>query len=249
MVVTYNEALDTTPLPAATDFAATVAGSARSISTVAISGTNVNLTLSSPVLNGQAVTLSYTAGTNPIQDVAENDAANFTNQSVTNNTPGGGGGTVTFGATEDSQVKSNSATANYGSDTSLRIREDPGTGTTYRSYVKFTLTGLSGTVTSVKLRLWVSDNSTNTTSVHSTVTTWTEGTLTWNNAPALGTTTLGSAVPGTTGAWVEITLTPTSITGNGTFSFGLRNSGTTSAIFNSSEAATNRPELVVTTSP
>jgi hypothetical protein len=101
----------------------------------------------------------------------------------------------------------------------------------------------------VKLRLWVSDNSNNTAFVHSTPTTWAEGTLTWSNAPAFGATSLGSAVPATTGAWVEITLTPTAVSGNGIVSFGLKSNGTTSAIFNSSEAATNRPELVVTTSP
>ncbi len=249
LVLSYNEALDPASTPATGAFAASVNGGARGVNSVVVSGTTVTLTLATPVVSTDSVTLAYTAGVSPVQDAAGNDAVSFGATAVTNATPGGGtGGTFTFGPTDDSQVKSNSATVNYGNDTSMRLREDPGTGTTYRSYVKFNVTGLTGTVASVKLRLWVSDNSTNTAFVHGTTTAWTEGTLNWNNAPAFGATALGSAVPATTGAWVEITLSPTSIGGNGIYAFGVKSNGTTSAIFNTSEAATNRPELVVTTS-
>ena len=249
LVLTYDEALDPTSTPATGAYAASVNGGARGVNSVVVSGTTVTLTLASAVVSTDSVTLAYTAGGSPIQDASGNDAVSFIATAVTNTTPGGGtGGTFTFGPTDDSQIKSNSATVNYGNDASMRLREDPGTGTTYRSYVKFDVTGVSGTVSSVKLRLWVSDNSANTAFVHGTTTTWTEGTLNWNNAPAFGATSLGSAVPATTGAWVEVTLAPTSIGGNGIYAFGIKSNGTTSAIFNTSESATNRPELVVTTS-
>ena len=87
LVLTYNEALDTGSTPAATDYTVTVAGSQRTVSDVAISGSLVTLTLSPAVTDGQAVTVSYTAGTNPVQDAAGNDAAALSNQTVTNNTP------------------------------------------------------------------------------------------------------------------------------------------------------------------
>ena len=82
LILTYGEALKAAPLPATGDFTVTVAGSARSVSSVAISGVTVTLTLSSAVTAGQAVTVSYTAGTNPIQDAAGNEAADLTNRSV-----------------------------------------------------------------------------------------------------------------------------------------------------------------------
>ena len=87
LVLTYNEALDTGSTPAATDYTVTVARSQRDIVAVAISGSAVTLTLSPAVTDGQAVTVSYTAGTNPVQDAAGNDAAALSNQTVTNNTP------------------------------------------------------------------------------------------------------------------------------------------------------------------
>ena len=87
LVLTYNEALDTGSTPAATDYTVTVAGSQRTVSDVAISGSAVTLTLASAVTDGQAVTVSYTAGTNPVQDAAGNDAAALSNQTVNATVP------------------------------------------------------------------------------------------------------------------------------------------------------------------
>ena len=89
LVLTYNEALDTASRPAASDF--TIGGvSSVTVNTVAISGMTVTLTLSSAVASTDVVTVTYTApGTNPLQDVVGNDAANLTTQPVTNDTPAG----------------------------------------------------------------------------------------------------------------------------------------------------------------
>ena len=87
LVLTYNEALDGGSVPAGGDF---MIGGVTSVSvnTVAISGMMVTLTLSQAVTSGDTVTVGYTApGTNPVQDVAGNDAADLTTRSVTNNTP------------------------------------------------------------------------------------------------------------------------------------------------------------------
>ena len=87
LVLTYNEALDTSSVPAGGDF--TIGGvTSVSVNTVAISGMAVTLTLSQAVTSTDVVTLSYTAPTtNRLQDVAGNDAADLTTQPVTNNTP------------------------------------------------------------------------------------------------------------------------------------------------------------------
>jgi hypothetical protein len=80
---------------------------------------------------------------------------------------------------------------------------------------------------------------------------WTEtgtGAITWANAPVIPGSSIGSAVAGTTGVYLEIPLS-TPIAPNTTYSFALKSSGTTSVYFNSDDAALNRPELSIVTSP
>ena len=169
--------------------------------------------------------------------------------------PGGGSTTTTFPATADAQVYSSQPTTNYGTTTSMRTREGAGTSSspTYRSYVRFTISGLAGPVSDVKLRLWVTDASSDQQQVLAvTPDSWLEtgaGSLTWNNVPTIDPpgTPLGSAAAPASGAWVEIDLANSAVSGNGSVSFLVRSAGTNSAIFNTREAATNRPELVVTT--
>ncbi len=87
LVLTYNEALDTASVPAASAFTVKVNDSVRTVNSVAVSGTTVTLTLASAVVAGQTVTIDYTVpGTSPIQDSAGNDAAALTGRTVTNNT-------------------------------------------------------------------------------------------------------------------------------------------------------------------
>ena len=86
LVLTYDEALDEGSVPAASAF--TLGGTVASVNTVAISGMRVTLSLSAAVTSTDVVAVSYTApGTNPLQDVAGDDAANLSVHSVTNNTP------------------------------------------------------------------------------------------------------------------------------------------------------------------
>jgi uncharacterized repeat protein (TIGR02059 family) len=83
IALTYNETLDPGSVPATTDF--TITGITRTISNVAVSGAVVTLTVSVAIYEGDSYTLDYTAGTNPIRDEYTNNADDFTNQSVTNN--------------------------------------------------------------------------------------------------------------------------------------------------------------------
>lgn len=87
LVMNYNEALSTAA-PAAS--ALTVSG--HTVTGVAVTGQTVTLTLNSPVVNGDVVTVSYSDPTSgndasAIQDAAGNDAASLVSVAVTNNTP------------------------------------------------------------------------------------------------------------------------------------------------------------------
>ena len=82
--ITYNLAL-ASKVPAGSAFTVQVNSTARSVSSVSVSGTKVLLTLSSPVAYGNTVTVAYTKpSTNPIQTAAGGQASTISAQSVTN---------------------------------------------------------------------------------------------------------------------------------------------------------------------
>ena len=91
LTLTYNEALDAASQPAAEAFAVSVEGTGRTVDAVALSGSAAELTLASAVASGETVTVGYTVPTGadaaPLQDAAGNDAASFTDEAVTNDTP------------------------------------------------------------------------------------------------------------------------------------------------------------------
>ncbi len=87
LTLTYDEALNGGSDPAAGDYVVKVNGSTVTVSGVDANGSTVSLTLANPVNPGDVVTVSYVVpGSNPVEDVAGNDAAAFSNQAVTNNT-------------------------------------------------------------------------------------------------------------------------------------------------------------------
>ena len=79
--------LDEASAPAPADFAVTVAGSARTVSSVNVSGATVTLTLASPVGHAQTVTVGYTPGTSKIRDRWGNEAAQIAGRSMRNDSP------------------------------------------------------------------------------------------------------------------------------------------------------------------
>ena len=92
LVITFNEALDTSSEPAPGAFTVKVDGTAEDDPTdVSISGSTVTLTLATALDNSQSnVTVDYAnpgSSNNPLQDASDNEVATFTGQAVTNNAP------------------------------------------------------------------------------------------------------------------------------------------------------------------
>ena len=87
LTLPYGEALDGDSTPAVSDFTVNVAGIERPLTEILLSGSTVTLTLDSPVTPGETVTVSYTAGTRPIQDAAGNAAEDLTEYTVGSSGP------------------------------------------------------------------------------------------------------------------------------------------------------------------
>lgn len=82
--ITYDHSLSTVT-PATSAFEVKVNSIARSVSSLSISGQNVYLNLSGPVLYGDVISLSYTKpSTNPLTCTAGTQAESFTGKAVTN---------------------------------------------------------------------------------------------------------------------------------------------------------------------
>ena len=90
LMLMYYEGLDEASTPAADAFTVTVAGAPRSLSSsdpVSVSGRTVTLTLASALTDGETVTLSYAVpSSNPLRDMAGNDAGALSEQAVRNRT-------------------------------------------------------------------------------------------------------------------------------------------------------------------
>jgi uncharacterized repeat protein (TIGR02059 family) len=83
--MTYDLALSTSSVPAASAFTVLVNSVGRTVSTVAIVGSKIQLTLASPIVSGNSVTVTYTKPTaNPIQTAGGGQALALTNKTVTN---------------------------------------------------------------------------------------------------------------------------------------------------------------------
>ena len=90
LTLTFSEGLTETPLPAVATFTVNVGGNQRGVSSVAISGSTVTLTLASAVTSTDDVSVGYTvpsdAAAARLKDLSDNPAESFTGQAVANST-------------------------------------------------------------------------------------------------------------------------------------------------------------------
>ncbi len=148
----------------------------------------------------------------------------------------------TIVAEADSRVHEASPNTNYGTYGTVLYVEG-GADPDIESYLRFTVTGISGKVTSAKLRVYVTEGTSNGPAVYTTSNTWKETGITWNNRPARTSGALDDKGALGINTWVEYNVTP-SITGNGTYSFVLATDSTDSLSLSSREGS-SAPQLVV----
>jgi chitodextrinase len=203
-------------------------------------------------VSGSTLTFSDTtaaASTTYSYQVRANDAAgNHSDPSTGVNvtTPAAPGPvTVSAVASDDTYADQQVPTTNFGSATTVFADTSP----LQRGFLKFAATGVTGTVQSAVVRLFVTDSASNAPQLATSTSAWSESTVTWNSQPAAGPVVadLGNAA---TNTFIDYPVTPV-VTGNGTYSFVLLPQSSNGLGVASSEATNtaNRPQLRVTFLP
>ncbi|MFC7246619.1 DNRLRE domain-containing protein [Catellatospora aurea] len=154
--------------------------------------------------------------------------------------------TSTFTPVADTYVQADTASTNYGTAVQITVDSSP----QRQMFLRFTVSGVSGTVTSAKLRLrHISGNDGSAaggTFKAMSNTSWSETGTTWNNKPALDGATLGTLGSVVANGWYEVDVTSL-VTGNGTFSIGASSTNSDGAYYDTRETGADSPQLVVTT--
>jgi hypothetical protein len=151
---------------------------------------------------------------------------------------------ATFVTDADSRVHEANSNTNYGTYGTV-LYVDGGADPDVETYLRFTVAGVSGTVTSAKLRVYLTEGSSNGPAVYATSSSWTETGITWNNRPARTSGALDDKGSVGKDIWVEYDVT-LSITGNGTYSFILATDSTDSITLSAREGSFPA-QLAVTT--
>jgi hypothetical protein len=149
----------------------------------------------------------------------------------------------TTAAEADSRVPEAKPDINFGQNPTLYV-DGGAVDPDVESYIRFTVTGISGTVSSAKMRVYVTDATRNGPALYTTSNNWTETDITWNNRPARTSDVLEDKGALTLNSWVDYDVTKI-ITGNGTYSFVLATDAA-DLLGLSSREGNAAPQLVVT---
>ena len=145
-------------------------------------------------------------------------------------------------AVADARVLQSNPDTNYGTLVRLDV-DSPGE----RSYIRFSVSGVTGAVQSATLRLYVTNASSDGPSLYATDNSWTETSLTWNNQPGSTGGVVANIGSAPDESWVEYNLTG-HVTSNGTYSFVLMPDSSDGIRFESREG-NPPPELVLSLAP
>ena len=146
--------------------------------------------------------------------------------------------TVTVLAAADAYVHAQASNNNYGSSSALRTDASP----EIRSYLRFDVPPLTGSVTSATVRVFAATSSSVGYTAHVTGSNWTESEITFSNAPAVG-SGLGTSGPFDSNTWTTIDVTSL-VTGGGSYNLVMTSSDSTAVRYTSREDV-NAPELVI----
>jgi hypothetical protein len=178
-----------------------------------------------------------------------NDGTVDSSIATVNLTINAGATILSFTPSDDAMVSSKSPVENFGSLATLELRQQ--SNEIIHSYLKFTVTGVSGTIVSAKVRLYVDKDSSDGGSIYSvsndylnTAEPWLEDGLLWDNAPGFQSAPLSSVPGATSGTWVEFDVAAV-VTADGTYSFGLDTDSRNRVVYSSSEAVDIGPVLAI----
>jgi Predicted solute binding protein len=152
---------------------------------------------------------------------------------------------LAFTPAADAEIQFDKPITNFGFASQFVVDNSP----IKNALLKFNIAGVgTRTVVSAKLRLYCLDGSPFGGEFHRMAdTTWTEGTVTWNTAPAADAAILASLGKVVANNWYEVDVTSL-VNGDGTFSLRLNSTNTDGASYSSKEGtASFAPQLVVTT--
>ena len=153
----------------------------------------------------------------------------------------GEAGTFTFTPAADAKVVSTYPTTNYATNTRLVVDASPAT----QSLLRFNVTGISGTVTSARVRLFVSDPSSDGGQLFRTSSSWSETSVTWNTKPAATSGAFGDIGTAASGTWIEYNVT-SAVTANASYDFLLSGGSGDGSTYHAREAS-EKPQLVIVT--
>jgi hypothetical protein len=151
-------------------------------------------------------------------------------------------GNLTFTPVADVYVTSADPDTNYGTSRRIRLDANP----VVNGYLTFNVQGVNAPIASVKLRIYVNSSSSQGFNVFGVPNTdWEEQSITFNNAPPLGSQIAASgSFQGD--AWKKVDVTAY-VTGNGTFGIALTGVNNTALNLASREAGSKAPQLIITT--
>ena len=186
------------------------------------------------------VTTTSTSSTAPLATTTSTTSA------VTTTTAPGA--SLVFGAVADTYVDSDLPTSNFGTGTALWA---DGARPVQQLFLRFTVTGVGPNgVLSAKVRLTVGSSGTAISASGGTLArfsnvTWSETGTTWNNRPTIDGPSFGTIGAVDRSQVVEFDVSSV-VTGNGTYSFALTSANSDGVQYQSREAPTGAPKLVVT---
>jgi hypothetical protein len=139
-------------------------------------------------------------------------------------------------------VDASNPTVNKGTTTTIRVDGSPIVNT----YIRFTVSGVTGTIVRVRLLIFANSAGNQGIVAHSVAdNTWGETTITYNNAPTIG-SVLASSAAFSSGIWVTMDVTPF-IAGEGTYSFGITDPSATAISLAARESGVNAAQLIIDT--
>ncbi len=148
----------------------------------------------------------------------------------------------TFTPVADAYVDGNSPTANFGLASALLVGASPDR----HAYLRFNVADIGGSVTKATLRLYAATSSSVGYQVQAVLgNAWDENQVIYASAPALG-GLIGASVPFSSGNWVDVDVTSL-VTRSGSYDLAVTTTDTTPLTFNSRDAASNAPQLIVQT--